>query len=90
MVTGLVVNEKINVNRIYYKETRAMAHQLYKQESFEINGEPGTLNKLEGRFAFINQLTSYTMESLKMKINKSKLALDMGVDRRTVDKYLSE
>ncbi|RZP70112.1 IS21 family transposase, partial [Vibrio vulnificus] len=28
------------------------------------------------------------MENLKMKINKSKLARDMGVDRRTVDKYL--
>ncbi|HHE1068329.1 TPA: IS21 family transposase [Vibrio cholerae] len=28
------------------------------------------------------------MESLKMKINKSKLARDMGVDRRTIDKYL--
>lgn len=59
VVTGLVVNQKINVNRIYYKETRAMAHQLYKQGSFEINGEPGNLNQLEGRFAFINQLTSY-------------------------------
>ncbi|MGP4083055.1 IS21 family transposase [Pseudalkalibacillus sp. R45] len=29
------------------------------------------------------------MENLKMKINKSKLARDMGVDRRTIDKYLS-
>ncbi|MEG0472141.1 MAG: IS21 family transposase, partial [Solibacillus sp.] len=28
------------------------------------------------------------MEHLKMKINKSKLARDMGVDRRTIDKYL--
>jgi len=28
------------------------------------------------------------MENLKMKINKSKLARDMDVDRRTVDKYL--
>ncbi|GGK09451.1 IS21 family transposase [Lentibacillus kapialis] len=27
-------------------------------------------------------------ESAKMKINKSKLARDMGVDRRTIDKYL--
>ena len=27
------------------------------------------------------------MENLKMKINKSKLARDMDVDRRTVDKY---
>lgn len=59
VVTGLVVNKKINVNRIYYKETRAMAHQLYKHGKFEINGEPATLNQLEGRFSFINQLTWY-------------------------------
>lgn len=29
------------------------------------------------------------MESLKMIINKSKLARDMGVDRRTIVKYFS-
>ena len=29
------------------------------------------------------------MEHLKMKINKSKLARDMGVDRRPIDKYLN-
>lgn len=29
------------------------------------------------------------MEQLNMKINKSKLARDMGVDRRTIDKYLN-
>lgn len=28
------------------------------------------------------------MENLQMKINKSRLARDMGVDRRTIDKYL--
>lgn len=59
VVTGLVVNKKINVNRNYYKETRAMANRLYKQGKFEINDKVGTLNQLEGRFAFINQLTSY-------------------------------
>lgn len=59
VVTGLVVNKKINVNRIFYKETRAMAHQLYKEGKFEINGKLATLNQLEGRFAFINQLTRY-------------------------------
>ncbi|MEK4219875.1 MULTISPECIES: retron Ec67 family RNA-directed DNA polymerase/endonuclease [unclassified Bacillus (in: firmicutes)] len=59
VVTGLVVNKKINVNRIYYKETRAMAHQLYTHGKFEINGEPATPNQLEGRFSFINQLTWY-------------------------------
>lgn len=30
------------------------------------------------------------MESLKMKINKSKLAREIGVDRRTIDKYLKD
>lgn len=59
IVTGLVVNEKINVIRNYYKETRAMAHKLYRTGSFEIDGEPGNLNQLEGRFTFINQLTWY-------------------------------
>lgn len=29
------------------------------------------------------------MESLKMKINKSQLARELGVDRRTIDKYLN-
>ncbi|WP_353618719.1 retron Ec67 family RNA-directed DNA polymerase/endonuclease [Bacillus sp. ISL-37] len=59
VVTGLVVNKKINVNKIFYKETRAMAHQLYKEGKFEINGKLANLNQLEGRFAFINQLTKY-------------------------------
>ena len=54
-VTGLVVNKKINIQRDYYKQTRAMAHQLYKTGSFQINGVEGTLAQLEGRFAFIHQ-----------------------------------
>jgi transposase len=42
----------------------------------------------------INSLTELPklkmlMESSRMKINKSKLARDMGVDRRTIDKYLT-
>lgn len=59
VVTGLVVNKIVNVNRIYYKETRAMAYELYKNGSFKINGEAANLKQLEGRFAFINQLTWY-------------------------------
>ncbi|MCY9140511.1 retron Ec67 family RNA-directed DNA polymerase/endonuclease [Peribacillus frigoritolerans] len=74
VVTGLVVNKKINVNRIYYKETRAMAHQLYKQGKFEINGELATLNQLEGRFAFINQLTWYNNKIDGAKHNFNKLS----------------
>lgn len=54
-VTGVVVNEKISVKREYYKNTRAMANNLYKTGEFYINGEKGSLNQLEGRFTFINQ-----------------------------------
>lgn len=57
LVTGVVVNKKVNINRTYYKTTRAMAHTLYKIGTFEIDGEKGTINQLEGRFSFINQLS---------------------------------
>lgn len=74
VVTGLVVNKKINVNRIYYKETRAMAHQLYNQGYFQINGETATINQLEGRFAFINQLTRYNnkIDGIKLHFTNFK------------------
>lgn len=67
VVTGIVVNKMLNVNRDFYKETRAMAHQLYKQGEFVINGEVASLNQLEGRFAFINQLTRYNNNKNGMK-----------------------
>ena len=59
MVTGLVVNQKINVNAEYCRTTRAMAHQLYTTGSFQNDGREGTLAQLEGRFSFINQLDHY-------------------------------
>ena len=58
-VTGLTVNKKVNVNRTYYNNTRAMADSLYKTGKFTIDGKEGTLNMLEGRFAFINQIDKY-------------------------------
>ena len=58
-VTGLIVNKKINVKREYIKNTRAMAFQLYKDGTFEIDKKPGTINQLTGRFAFIFQIDQY-------------------------------
>lgn len=58
-VTGLVVNQKVNVTQEYYRKTKAMAHSLYKNGEFSINGQTGTLQQLEGRFSFINQLNWY-------------------------------
>lgn len=58
-VTGLIVNKKLNVNHSYVHKTRAMAHRLYTTGEYLIDGVPGTLKQLEGRFSFIDQLDHY-------------------------------
>lgn len=69
-VTGLVVNDKVNVVRDFYKDTRAMADSLYRNGEFYIMGEKGTLNQLEGRFSFINQIDKYNNSKEKKKNKK--------------------
>lgn len=69
-VTGLVVNEKININRKYYRTTRAMANNLYKKGKFIIDGDEGNIKQLEGRFAFINKLDHYNN---KLDTNKHNI-----------------
>jgi len=77
VVTGLTVNKKLNVPREYRKNTRAMAHSLYTQEEFTVDGNAGTVDQLEGRFAYINQLDrhnnilAWKIESAA-KISKSR------------------
>lgn len=72
-VTGLTVNDKINVSRKFIKNTRAMANRLYTTNSFQINNKEGTLEQLEGRLSFINQLdwfnnkVEYRTEKKKQK-----------------------
>lgn len=65
-VTGLVVNEKINVRWEYRHNVRAMVHSLVKTGKFELLGvtqkdgravleeRPGTLNELHGMLGFID------------------------------------
>lgn len=64
-VTGLVVNKKISVPKEYYKNTRAMAHSLYKNGYFLIDDEVGTIEQLEGRFSFIKQINLYNIDNKK-------------------------
>lgn len=67
VVTGLIVNKKINVPKEYHRNTRAMAYSLYRTGEFEINGQKGTVPQLNGRFAYINQLDKYNNQ-----LNKNK------------------
>ncbi|WP_107841596.1 retron Ec67 family RNA-directed DNA polymerase/endonuclease [Metasolibacillus meyeri] len=70
VVTGLVVNKKVNVKKDFYKDTRAMVNSLYKNGSFTINDSEGSLNQLEGRFSFINHINKESNKERK-KIDKN-------------------
>ncbi len=59
VVTGLVVNKKISVDHAYYRKVRAMAHSLYTNGSYSLDGVEGNARQLEGRFAFIDQIEKY-------------------------------
>jgi RNA-directed DNA polymerase len=70
-VTGLVVNQKINVRREYRHNVRAMVDSLFNTGAFELYGpvkkagmltvekRQGTLNELHGRLGFINGIDLY-------------------------------
>ncbi|WP_332096504.1 reverse transcriptase domain-containing protein [Mammaliicoccus vitulinus] len=72
-VTNLTVNKKLNVKKTYFKNTRAMAHHLYKNQEFFIDDKLGSIEQLEGRFAFINQIDKYNNKILKLKSFKKKI-----------------
>lgn len=67
IATGLVVNKKIAVPAAYYRETRAMAHHLYRYGYFTIDGKRGSLAQLEGRFSYITQYTKNNSATIKDK-----------------------
>lgn len=81
-VTGVVVNKKINIPQEYYRQTRAMAHALYFKSGFLINGKPGTLEQLEGRFSFLYHLDCCNSKNDISKSNtKEKLTNFNGKGR---------
>jgi RNA-directed DNA polymerase len=76
-VTGLVVNQKVNVRSEYRHNVRAMVHNLIKTGSFEIyatthkDGGPilekraGSLKELHGMLGFIDTIDLYNLDGLK-------------------------
>ena len=53
-VTGVIVNKKLNAPREYYKKTRAMAYNFYKNHECMIDNKQASLNQIECRFGYIN------------------------------------
>jgi RNA-directed DNA polymerase len=54
IATGLIVNEKVNIKREYYKNARAMCHSLFETNEFYIGDkdQTGSINQLEGILSF--------------------------------------
>lgn len=67
--TGLVINNKVNVKSEYWRQVRAMAHSLFTQGTYSINGEEtDDLNKLEGKLSFIDSIDKFNNNLPKQKI----------------------
>lgn len=70
MVTGLVVNSKVNVPADYRRTVRAMVHSLYKTGSYklftqpgEIQAQAGTLDQLQGMLGFIDSVDQHNRKN---------------------------
>lgn len=86
MVTGVVVNQFINVNRLYKKKTRAMVYNLFTKGSFKIKGKDGT--EKEGN---IKQLIGRLNHIISIKYRDRILNPNLSCDiRNEVDKKLKE
>lgn len=84
-VTGIVVNDGVNVRREYYKSARAFCAELFKTGKFYINvkkvdekGEvsfekvDGTRQQLKGILSFIDQVKSHRPKNPSEKITPDR------------------
>ena len=84
-VTGLVVNEKINVRREYRRSVRAMVHSLtatggfkthdmpFRRGRSEMGERPGTLDELRGMLGFINSIDNRHACTKEQRRSKQKV-----------------
>lgn len=85
VVTGLVVNKKINVPSDYRRLARAMAHHLFTKGYFNFverkldekgnlieNKTIGNINQLHGMLGFINSIDSYNLNTVEDESKENK------------------
>jgi hypothetical protein len=60
LTTGLTVNKKVNIKIEYYKNARAMCHNIFNSGEFYIGNDadskPDSINQLEGILSYIYQI----------------------------------
>jgi len=89
VVTGLVVNEKINVDSEYYKRTRAMCWELFKTgTAYKSQGDqktPLSTAELRGRMAYIYHIK----RSDAARRNDSSADIEKSCFHRTYEELLN-
>jgi RNA-directed DNA polymerase len=90
-VTGLIVNERVNIKRTYIRNTRAMLHSWKKfglasaelefKQRFE--GKSSFQHMLQGRVSFIGQIRGRSDSIFKkLSFEYNKLAVESGIKSR--------
>jgi retron-type reverse transcriptase len=72
MVTGLVVNDKLNLPRYIRRRLRAAVHQKTKDGNPQWQGYPMSSQELLGRLAFLNLVQPHEAQALKLKMKGHK------------------
>ena len=72
-VTGLIVNQKPNVKKEYWRTVKSQCHNLFQTGSFtkKVTGEvlQGNINELEGQLNFIDQVDVHNRLRQKPTLN---------------------
>lgn len=83
-VTGLVTNNKIGIQRYYWKNTRAMCYNYFKKGEFYTPTGNGKSEQLLGRLSFINQIDKYNNCLLK----KSRTVFNLNTREKMYRDYI--
>ena len=94
-VTGLIVNEKVNIPAEYRRRARAMAHKLFETGRFQVEKPSvtesgkvvsekriGKIDELSGMFSHIAMVAQYN-NSLALGANSSKVEYELSSIEKT-------
>ena len=82
MVTGLTVNEKVNVTQAYYKRVRATAHRFLTTGSYELDGVAcNSVARLEGMINHIYHVRERQIDITIANESKKKKQHNLHAER---------
>ncbi|EMH6402188.1 retron Ec67 family RNA-directed DNA polymerase/endonuclease [Providencia rettgeri] len=93
-VTGLTVNQFVNVENKYARKVRAMVHSLFTKGEFYLidkvtqEARLGTVNELTGMLGFIDSLDKYNNKILKNTIKQSNFNIELNKREKIYANFL--